>query len=180
MPTPASETPDAALVGLLPQAILGKNGGDSDAVERALQCAMYLAEHGHSLQRSTAHGNLLAELLDLLAGTNGSSSRHGSEALRQPLTESETRVLRYLPTDLSKEEIANELYVSVNTVKTHVKHLYAKLDARTRRQAIARARELGLLKRSLANSSAATQPPAADLGQEVESTGMYRYVNGFG
>ena len=168
------------LIGLLPQAILGENDGDSAAVERALQRVMYLAEHGHLLQRPTAHGNLLAEILDLLAGTNGSSSRDGAESLREPLTESEMRVLRYLLTDLSKQEIANELYVSVNTVKTHVKHVYAKLGARTRRQAIARARELGLLKRSLSSSSAATQPPAADLGQEIESTGMHGYVNGLG
>jgi LuxR family maltose regulon positive regulatory protein len=132
---------------------LASAGGDSVAVERALQWVMYLAEHGHLLQRPPAHGNLLAETLGLLAGTNGSSSRHRSEALREPLTESETRVLRYLPTDLSKQEIANELYVSVNTVKTHVKHVYAKLDARSRRQAIARARELGLLSRSLSASA---------------------------
>lgn len=180
MPTPASETPHVALIGLPLQAILGEHGGDSAAVERALECAMYLAEHGHLLQRPTAHGNLLAEILGLVAGTNGSSSQHGSEALREPLTESETRVLGYLPTDLSKQEIANELYVSVNTVKTHVKHVYAKLEARTRRQAIARARELGLLKRALSSSSAATQPPAAGLGQEIESTGLYGCVNGFG
>jgi LuxR family maltose regulon positive regulatory protein len=153
---------------LLLEAILGENGGDSAAVARALQCALHLAEGDHVLspflvhpvaapvdlraQRPTARGNLIVEILDLLAGTNGSSSRHGSEALREPLTESEMRVLRYLPTDLSKQEIANELYVSVNTVKTHVKHLYAKLHARTRRQAIARARELGLLKRSLSSA----------------------------
>jgi LuxR family maltose regulon positive regulatory protein len=65
--------------------------------------------------------------------------------LREPLTESEMRVLRYLPTNLSKREIGDELYVSVNTIKTHVKHLYAKLDVQTRRQAVERARALGLL-----------------------------------
>jgi ATP/maltotriose-dependent transcriptional regulator MalT len=66
-------------------------------------------------------------------------------ALREPLTEGELRVLRFLPTNLSKREIADELYVSVNTVKTHVKHLYSKLDVQSRRQAVDRSRELGLL-----------------------------------
>jgi LuxR family maltose regulon positive regulatory protein len=77
--------------------------------------------------------------------------RQASESLPEPLTESETRVLRLLATDLSKQEIGNELYVSVNTVKTHVKHVYAKLDVRTRRQAVQRARALGLLTYSSRN-----------------------------
>ena len=66
-------------------------------------------------------------------------------ALRDPLTERELTVLRFLPTMMSNAEIADELYVSVNTVKTHVKHLYRKLDVRDRRSAIRRARELRLL-----------------------------------
>jgi DNA-binding CsgD family transcriptional regulator len=61
------------------------------------------------------------------------------------LTEGETRVLRYLPSHLSAHEIADELYVSSNTVKTHQRHLYQKLGVHTRSQAIARARALGLL-----------------------------------
>ena len=58
------------------------------------------------------------------------------------------RVLRYLPTDLSTREIADELYLSIHTIKTHVKHIYAKLDAHTRREAVKQARELGLLSQS--------------------------------
>ena len=61
------------------------------------------------------------------------------------LTHGETRVLNYLPTNLSAREIARELYVSVNTVKTHQRHLYQKLGARSRSQAVERARALGLL-----------------------------------
>ena len=61
------------------------------------------------------------------------------------LTHSETRILHYLPTNLSAREIAAELYLSVNTVKTHERHLYAKLGARSRTQAVAQARALGLL-----------------------------------
>ena len=54
-------------------------------------------------------------------------------------------MLRYLPTDLSGPEIAGELYVSHNTVRTHITHLYGKLGTHTRAEAVARARALGLL-----------------------------------
>jgi LuxR family transcriptional regulator, maltose regulon positive regulatory protein len=54
-------------------------------------------------------------------------------------------VLRYLPTNLSAPEIARELSVSVHTVRTHVRHLFAKLGAHGRTEAVARARALGLL-----------------------------------
>jgi DNA-binding NarL/FixJ family response regulator len=61
------------------------------------------------------------------------------------LTHGETRVLHYLPTNLSAPEIADELCLSVNTVKTHQRHLYQKLGARSRTQAVEKARALGLL-----------------------------------
>ena len=63
----------------------------------------------------------------------------------EQLTDSETRVLRYLPTHLTAPEIADELSVSVNTVSTHTHHLYAKLGVHSRHEAVDRARALGLL-----------------------------------
>jgi LuxR family transcriptional regulator, maltose regulon positive regulatory protein len=66
---------------------------------------------------------------------------------RAALTRGETRVLRYLPTHLSAREIAGELSLSPNTVKTHQRHLYEKLGAHSRAQAVERARALGLLTR---------------------------------
>jgi LuxR family transcriptional regulator, maltose regulon positive regulatory protein len=54
-------------------------------------------------------------------------------------------VLGHLPGELTAGEIASELYLSANTVRTHLRHIYAKLDAHTRREAVERARELGLL-----------------------------------
>ena len=54
-------------------------------------------------------------------------------------------MLRYLPTNLTVPEIAGELYVSRHTVRTHIRHLYAKLGTHTRAEAVARARALGLL-----------------------------------
>lgn len=65
--------------------------------------------------------------------------------LLEPLSESEIRILRYLPTHLSRSEIAAELYVSVNTVKTHMRNLFAKLGAHSRTNAVDRARSGGLL-----------------------------------
>jgi LuxR family maltose regulon positive regulatory protein len=61
------------------------------------------------------------------------------------LSQSEIRVLRYLPTNLSAPEIASELSVSVNTVRTHIRHMCGKLGAHGRTEAVAQARALGLL-----------------------------------
>ena len=60
-------------------------------------------------------------------------------------SDSETRILRYLPTHLTAQEIARELSLSVHTVRTHIRHLFAKLGAHGRTEAVARARALGLL-----------------------------------
>jgi LuxR family maltose regulon positive regulatory protein len=87
-----------------------------------------------------------AELADDLLGDLMSGNDGGlSAALTAPLTDRELMILRFLPTMMTNTEIAAELYVSVNTVKAHLKHLYRKLDVDTRRQAVHRARALGLL-----------------------------------
>jgi DNA-binding CsgD family transcriptional regulator len=75
----------------------------------------------------------------------------------EALSRSEIRVLRYLQTNLSAQEIADELCVSVNTVKTHQRHLYQKLGARSRSQAVKQARALDLL----TPPTAAGHPPRA-------------------
>jgi LuxR family transcriptional regulator, maltose regulon positive regulatory protein len=75
--------------------------------------------------------------------------RHGihrpAAATGEPLSKRERDVLRLLPTPLSQREIAAELYVSLNTVKSHVKSILRKLDAHNRDDAVGRARERGLL-----------------------------------
>jgi LuxR family transcriptional regulator, maltose regulon positive regulatory protein len=73
-------------------------------------------------------------------GLGGSPPR-----LIEPLSQSEIRVLRYLPTNLSAREIARELSVSLNTVRTHSRHIFAKLGVHRRTEAVTRARALGLL-----------------------------------
>jgi LuxR family transcriptional regulator, maltose regulon positive regulatory protein len=103
-------------------------------------------------QHRTAHPALISQILDLLPGTTRPAPSPGgqpgwarSRGLDEPLTDSETRVLRYLPTHLTGPEIANELFLSMNTVGTHTRHLYAKLGVHSRHEAVDRARALGLL-----------------------------------
>ena len=65
--------------------------------------------------------------------------------LSEPLTDRERELLAYLPTRLTNAELAARFFVSVNTIKTHMAHIYRKLDAPNRSAAVARATELGLL-----------------------------------
>jgi len=135
--------------------------GDEAAADRALERALDLAEPNGVLlpfllypvpgrllerhaRRRTAHAALVANILGLLARRKLASPRAGPPPL-EPLSGSEIRVLRYLPTNLTGREIAAELYVSHNTVSTHLRHLYAKLGTHRRAEAVARARALGLL-----------------------------------
>ncbi len=67
------------------------------------------------------------------------------ETLVEVLSEREMEVLRLLAAGLSNREIAQELYLSINTIKTHAKSIYGKLGVNRRTQAVSRARELGLL-----------------------------------
>jgi LuxR family maltose regulon positive regulatory protein len=141
--------------------------GDPAAAGRALERALDLAEPDGALSlfllhpapgllerhawHGTAHAALIAEIQGLLTGktpTPPPGSQAGwtrSRGPHKPLTDSETRVLRYLPTHLTGSEIANELFLSANTVSTHTRHLYAKLGVHNRHGAVDRARALGLL-----------------------------------
>jgi DNA-binding CsgD family transcriptional regulator len=92
----------------------------------------------------------LATLVAEIAGLGGEVKRSNPASAEpawpgQLLTESETRVLRYLPTHMGAPEIAAELFLSANTVKTHLRHLYQKLGAHSRQEAVQRARATGLL-----------------------------------
>jgi LuxR family transcriptional regulator, maltose regulon positive regulatory protein len=94
---------------------------------------------------------LVAEIRSLLSAEpqlgvhEGSPRLADSLRLVDPLSKSETQVLRYLSTNLSTPEIARELSLSVHTIRTHVRHLFAKLGAHGRTEAVARGRDLGLL-----------------------------------
>jgi DNA-binding CsgD family transcriptional regulator len=115
-----------------------------------------------------------AEIATLMGGSN-SGSRHGErESVDAELSGAERRVLRYLPTNLTGREIADELFVSVNTVKTHMRHIYAKFDAHTRREAVDRARVLGLLATRKHNDVAqgTNRSLGGSIPQRIERGGM--------
>ncbi len=137
---------------------LGDAGTARRALERALRLAKpegllfpFLLDPAPGLldrhrRTGTAHAPLISEILNVLAGRKPAAPQPGEgPGLREPLSQGEIRVLRYLPTKLSAPEIADQLYLSVNTVKTHMRHVYDKLGAHRRHEAVEQARALGLL-----------------------------------
>jgi LuxR family maltose regulon positive regulatory protein len=101
-------------------------------------------EQARELIEGFADPGVLPALLAQTERALGSPPRRRVE-VAEPLTERELAVLRLLPTRLSNREIGHQLYVSVNTVRTHVQAIYRKLAVATRAEAVARARELGLI-----------------------------------
>lgn len=149
--------------GLL-DALTARSLGDRRRAARALERVLQLAEPegfrrvfsrgepstrdllvGH-LDSGTACWPLVSELIAASGNDVGPRENHARPpALGEPLTERELTILRYLQSILSNVEIATELSLSVNTVKTHVRNIYRKLDANRRREAVRRAREMHLL-----------------------------------
>ena len=141
--------------------------GDQRAASAAAECALALAEADRLVlpfamtgsrelleampRHETAHAALLADILDVMRGSSISAGNESSLAEIEPLSPSELRVLRYLPTNLSRPEIASELSVSVNTVNTHIRSIYAKLQTQDRSSAVHRAREMRLLSAGLSS-----------------------------
>ena len=150
------------VAALLPEAIACDALGNPDTASSVLERALDPAERDRMLvpflihpappfserhaEYRSAPATLISEVVDLLARVGRPAPLSGEPAsAREALTRGETRVLRYLPSNLSARKIADELYLSVNTVKTHQRHLYQKLGARSRHEAVERARDLGLL-----------------------------------
>jgi LuxR family transcriptional regulator, maltose regulon positive regulatory protein len=100
-------------------------------------------------RHETAHAALLTDILDVTRGSSTPPANESSLAQIEQLSPSELRVLRYLPTNLSRPEIASQLSISVNTVNTHIRNIYAKLQAQDRSSAVQRAREMRLLSAGL-------------------------------
>jgi LuxR family maltose regulon positive regulatory protein len=148
---------EAHLLAGLAHRQLGDQRAASQAAERALALAesdrLILpfamtgsAELLEALPRhQSAHAALLADILDILHGSSPAAEDQSSLLPAEELIPGELRVLRYLPTNLSRPEIAGELSVSLNTVSTHLRSIYAKLQVRDRSSAVQRARELRLL-----------------------------------
>jgi LuxR family maltose regulon positive regulatory protein len=103
----------------------------------------------HAVSRGTAAG-YASKLLDCFdiprpEGVQDLAYHPPAQPLVEPLSERELEVLRLLNTDLSSTDMAEELIISVNTVRTHIRNIYSKLDVHSRYEAIARAKELNLL-----------------------------------
>jgi LuxR family transcriptional regulator, maltose regulon positive regulatory protein len=141
------------------RALLERASGERKASTDALEHALSLAErepyrdafllHGpavrelleHQAHVGTDHPALVEVLLDAMTDRRTLSM----EALTDPLTDREQRILSYLPTMLSNAEIGAETFVSLNTVKTHLRSIYRKLDVSSRAEAVEKGRLLGLL-----------------------------------
>jgi LuxR family transcriptional regulator, maltose regulon positive regulatory protein len=95
------------------------------------------------LDQGTAHRAFIAQALSVLNAHHPTAGSSGDGV--EPLTERELQVLGYLPTMLSASEIADELIVSHNTVRSHLKAIYRKLGSHRRTEAVRRARQLRLL-----------------------------------
>jgi LuxR family maltose regulon positive regulatory protein len=146
---------EAHLLDALACRDLGDDRAAHAAVERALRLAepdrlilpFAMTGAGELLaavpRHATSHRALRADILDIIHG-RGSVTAVPSLPAEQ-LSRSELRVLRYLPTNLTRPEIAEELSVSVNTVSTHIRRIYAKLGATDRSSAVRRGRDLRLL-----------------------------------
>jgi LuxR family maltose regulon positive regulatory protein len=147
---------------LVAQSLAFHATGDVTSALAALERAVELAEpEGYvrlfldegqpmaSLLKRAAAGRTASDsmtaLADAFAAPRGVSPNQG---LVEPLSERELEVLRLLESDLDGPGIASELIVSLNTVRTHTKSIYAKLGVNSRRAAVRRAAELGLLSSS--------------------------------
>ena len=135
--------------------------GDQRAASQAAERALALAESNRLIlpfamtgsagllealpRHQTAHAALLADILDVLHGSSPAAKEQSSSPSAEELSPGELRVLRYLPTNLSRPEIVGELSVSPNTVNAHIRSIYAKLQVRDRSSAVRRARKLRLL-----------------------------------
>jgi len=135
--------------------------GDQRAASQAAERALALAESDRLIlpfamtgsagllealpRHQTAHAALLADILDVLHGASPAARQEFSLPPAEELSPGELRVLRYLPTNLSRPEIAGQLSVSPNTVSAHIRSIYAKLQVGDRSSAVRRARELRLL-----------------------------------
>ncbi|HEX4305671.1 MAG TPA: LuxR C-terminal-related transcriptional regulator [Solirubrobacterales bacterium] len=145
---------------------LDDRGAAAEAAEAALAAAepdrlilpFALAEATELLGvlpgHATGHAALLADIVDVLRGAPITGPDQARRPDPEELSPSELRVLRYLPTNLTRPEIARQLYVSINTVNTHMRNIYAKLEAHDRSSAVERARELRLVSSGRSLSSA--------------------------
>jgi LuxR family transcriptional regulator, maltose regulon positive regulatory protein len=164
---------EACLLAGLAHRELGDQRGAGQAAERALALAEadrlvlpFAMTGARELlealpSHQTGHPALRADILDVLHGASRPTAQPDPAPPAEPLSPGELRVLRYLPTNLSRPQIAGELSVSLNTVNTHLRSIYAKLQVRDRSAAVGRARELQLLAARLLPAPRSSDPGRA-------------------
>jgi LuxR family maltose regulon positive regulatory protein len=154
---PAYGLVEAHLLAGLGHLALGDRNAAAAATEAALAAAepdrlifSFAISNARELldvlpRQQTAHRALFVDVVDILRGAPAPG--RDREPLLPPdeLSPSELRVLRFLPTNLTRPEIARSLDVSVNTINTHIRSIYAKLGASDRGSAVQHARDLRLL-----------------------------------
>jgi LuxR family transcriptional regulator, maltose regulon positive regulatory protein len=140
--------------GWLAEAVLSAQAGQRARAHEALAMALGIAEEQGALRPFVDMPGVAALLdedvsrfgrLDHVAASIRSARQDHGHVARPALTPRELQLLTDLPAQLTLEEIADRHQVSVNTVKTHVRSIYLKLGAQSRRQAVASARRRGLL-----------------------------------
>jgi LuxR family transcriptional regulator, maltose regulon positive regulatory protein len=158
----AGERTGTAIEILVLQALTHHARGNVPGALVALERALTLAEpEGYvrvfvgegppmaSLLRAAAkQGIALSYVRRLLAAVDRSEAAPAQQGLIEPLSERELDVLRLLGSDLDGPDIARELTVSLNTLRTHTRNIYAKLGVNSRRAAVRQAAELNLLSRT--------------------------------
>ena len=146
------------------QSLVRQGQGDTKRALTILQNALQLAQPQGYIRLFVDEGPAMAALLNLLANHPqvGAYARQLLEVygdfvktesavettpagLLEPLSEKELETLRYMMSGLNNKEIGDKMFVSNNTIKTHIKHIYQKLQVNSRTQAVLRARELNLL-----------------------------------
>jgi LuxR family maltose regulon positive regulatory protein len=154
----AALLPHTVIEGWLLETSIAATAGERPAARHALQTALALAEPLDALRPFTQAGPIVRELLAHQNGSFGASHEFANQVLavgaghqgqNSMLSEREITVLGLLPSMLSLEEIALDLTVSVNTVKSHVRSIYTKLGVSSRRLAVLAAHERGLLSSSI-------------------------------
>ena len=167
----ASDRNAATLEVLLIQALAYQTQGDMNQALAVLGKALKLAEKGGAVRIFLDEGEPMAELLDAFSRQSSTVNGEFLDSLREgfratqmqaepniiedriakngdlldPLSDRELEVLRLLAAALSYREIAEELFVSINTVKAHTKNIYSKMGVHGRMQAAQRAKELHLI-----------------------------------
>jgi LuxR family maltose regulon positive regulatory protein len=166
--TEASGQPGRTIAYFVLQALARRSAGRQDLAAQSLEQALLLGETEGYLRTFLDEGDQLVDLLQRLTRQKSKASayarlllsklgpaaaqeqEHSPSVLQkmplvEPLTDRELAVLRQIAMGSSNQEIAKRLVISVGTVKAHIYHITAKLGARSRTEAVARAREAGLI-----------------------------------